>query len=149
MAGSVANPCLIAFAVLFLIPCVGALFMSICVLIYRWHAVSRIKKFHYIVVMITIFGGLNFILGMGIVESGIMGGTALNGKFEQGQFYLGEGGVYILVSPSTFFICKYYEISVLLTIFFSFVVAIITYRMQEEPKETLSSKVIAEITRKQ
>jgi hypothetical protein len=148
MAGSVANPCVIVFAVLFIIPCVCAFFMSICALIYRWHAISPIKKLHYIAIIITIFGGLNFLLGICVVEVGIMGGTAVNGKFEQGQFYLGEHGVYTPVSTSTFFTCKYYEVSVLLTVLFSFVAALITYHMQEEPKETLSSKVIAKITRK-
>jgi len=99
--------------------------------------------------MISVLGALNFVCGICLVEEGIMGGTARNGKFEQGQFYLGSHGVYTPVSPDTFFICKYYETSVLLIIILSILSVLITYHMQEEPKETLSSKLIAEITKKQ
>jgi hypothetical protein len=122
--------------------------LSVCVLISRWHAVSTIKKLHYIAVVVCCVGAVNFICGMGIVESLIMGGTALNGKFEQGQYYLGQGGDYTPVSSSTFLICKYYEVAVLLTFSLSAIAACITYYMQEEPKETLSSKVIDEMIKK-
>jgi hypothetical protein len=75
-----------------------------------------------------------------------MGGTAGHGKFEQGQYYLGEV-VYTPVSSSTFLICKYYEIAVILTFFLSSIMAFFTYIMQEEPRETLSSKVITVVTK--
>ena len=84
---------------------------------------------------------------MAIVETLIMGGTAGHGKFEQGQYYLGEH-VYTPVSASTFLICKYYEIAVLSTFVLSAIAACITYYIQEEPKETISSKVIDEMIKK-
>jgi hypothetical protein len=93
-------------------------------------------------------GALNFIFGIGILETLVMGGTAHHGKFEQGQYYLGEI-VYTPVSSTTFFICKYYEIAVISTFILSFIAACITYYMQEEPRETFSSKVIAEIRKKE
>ena len=122
-------------------------FLSVCVLIYRWHVVSLMKKLHYITILILFVVALNFLYGMVIVETLVMGGTALHGKFEQGQYYLGEI-VYTPVSSSTFLICKYYEIAVLTTFVSSIIAACITYYMQEEPRETLSSKVIDEITKK-
>ncbi|MHC4756824.1 MAG: hypothetical protein ACYTBP_16995 [Planctomycetota bacterium] len=121
--------------------------LSVCVLISRWHAVSTIKKLHYITILILFVAALNFICGMGIVETLIMGGTAGHGKFEQGQYYLGEV-VYTPVSSSTFLICKYYEIAVLSTFVLSSIAACITFYMQEEPKETISLKVIKEIIKK-
>jgi hypothetical protein len=130
---------------MFVIAFVCGFFSAVCVLIWRWHAISQIKKLHYITIVVCFVGALNFICGIGIVETGIMGGRALNGKIEQDQFYLGGGGEYTPVSSATFLICKYYEISILLIIGLSLMAAFITYSMQEEPKETLSSKVIAEI----
>jgi hypothetical protein len=122
--------------------------LSVCVLISRWHAVSTTKRLHYIAIVVCGVGAVNFICGMGIVESLIMGGGALIGKFEQGQYYLGQWGDYTPVSSSTFSICKYYEVAVLLTFSLSAIAACITYCMQEEPKETLSSKVIDEMIKK-
>lgn len=122
--------------------------LSVCVLISRRHVVSTIKKLHYIAIVVFFAGAVNFICGMGIVEPLIMGGTALHGKFEQGQYYLGEWGHYTPVFSSTFSICKYYETAVLSTFVLSAIAACITYYMQEEPKETLSSKVIDEMIKK-
>lgn len=121
--------------------------LIVCVLISRWHAVSQIKKIHYITILILFFGALNFLYGMIIVETLVMGGTAGHGKVENGQFYLGEV-VYTPVSSSTFLICKYYETAVMSTLVLSAIAAFITYYMQEEPRETLSSKVIAGIIKK-
>jgi hypothetical protein len=121
--------------------------LSVRVLISRWHAVSEMKKLHYISILILFVTALNFIYGMIIVETLIMGGTAGHGKFEQGQYYLGEV-VYTPVSSSTFLICKYYEIAVILTFFLSSIMAFFTYIMQEEPRETLSSKVITVVTKR-
>ena len=121
--------------------------LSVCVLIYRWHVVSLIKKLHHVTILIIFVAALNFIYGMVIVETLIMGGTALHGKFEQGQYYLGEI-VYTPVHSSTFLICKYYEIAVISTFVLSTIAAFITYCMQEEPRETMSSEVIAGIMKK-
>ena len=125
---------------MFALGCTCGFILFVCVLISRWHAVSLIKKLHYITILIFFVGALNFIYGILIFETLVMGGNALHGKFEQGQFYLGEL-VYTPVSSSTFLICKYYEIAVLSTFILSSIAACITYYMQEAPRETLSSKV--------
>jgi len=132
---------------MFALGCTCGFILFVCVLISRWHAVSLIKKLHYITILIFFVGALNFIYGILIFETLVMGGNALHGKFEQGQFYLGEL-VYTPVSSSTFLICKYYEIAVFSTFVLSPIAACITYYMQEEPRETFSSKVIAGIIKK-
>ena len=115
---------------------VGLFALSMRALIRRWRAVSLIKKLHYIACLVLCVGVMNFVCGMGIVELYILGGSATNGKIEQGQFYLGQYGIYTPVSSFTFWTCKYYEIFVLVTCM-SLPAAFITYRMQEEPRETV------------
>lgn len=92
-------------------------------------------------------GGLNFVGGMLIVETLIMGGTALHGKIEGDQYYLGEI-VYTPVSSSTFLICKYYEITIMTIFAISSIAALITYYQQERPRETLSLKSFNAIIKK-
>ncbi len=132
---------------IFALACTSGFILFVCVLISRWHAVSLVKKLHYITILIFFVGALNFIYGICIFETLVMGGNALHGKFEQGQFYLGEI-VYTPVSSSTFLICKYYEIAVLSTFVLSIIAAFSTYYMQEEPRETFSSNTIAGIIKK-
>ena len=147
MIDSIEYPVVILIVGMFAFAFTFGFILSVCALISRWHAVSLIKKLHYITILILFVVALNFIYGMIIVETLIMGGTAGHGKFEQGQYYLGEF-VYTPVSSSTFLICKYYEIAVLSTFILSSIAACITYYMQEAPRETLSSKVIEGIRKK-
>ena len=127
----------LALAVILGLIAVSLFFVSIRIVIRRWRAASLIKKRHYIAHLAFCIGFVNFICGMVIVETFIMGGTARIGKVEQGQFYLGEHGIYTPVSSTTFWICKYYETFVLLIFALSAPAAVITYYMQEEPRETV------------
>lgn len=121
------------FAVVFL----GLLYLGVRELIRLWPTLSLIAKLHAIVTVVLLFGALNFALGMGIVEVGIMGGTALNGKIEQNQYYLGEHGTYTEVSAKTYVLCLYYEKALLAIIFSSLVGAAVTYVAQRPPRHTI------------
>ena len=110
----------------------------------RWELVTIMKRIHYITLLAFVFGGFNFLLGMGIIEVGIMGGTATNGKIEQGEYYLGEHGTYTPVSHATFKICKNYEKFVIFLFVFSFIASGLTYLLQKRPRETLSTITMKE-----
>jgi len=67
-------------------------------LISKWRKVSAVKNIHNILVLFAVLAMFNLSVGLGVVESGLMGGTATNGKIENGRYYLGERGWYTEVS---------------------------------------------------
>lgn len=115
----------------------GLFYVCACELIRIWPTISVLKRIHNIAVLLFLLGAVNFALGMGIIEIGIMGGTAMNGNVEQGNYYLGEHGTYTKVSQKTFTICLYYEKALLTMMFLSPVVSVVTYVAQRPPRHTI------------
>jgi hypothetical protein len=75
-------------------------------------------------------------VGIGIVEEGILGGTARDGKVEHGQFYLHQKGRYYGVSAATYNVCWYYEQVVVGLCLVSVAAAGVSYVVQRPPRKS-------------
>jgi hypothetical protein len=94
-------------------------------------------KLQYLSSLVWLFGMLNLFLGMGIVETVVLGGTAMNGKVEQGQYYLFHKPDYTRVSERVYKVCLSYERTVVSVSVASFLAAFITSAVQGRAKKRI------------
>ena len=112
-----------------------AFILMLIVLVCRWRIIYSIARVHYIAILSLTLISMNFMIGMGLIETGILGGTAFRGTIEQDRFYLGRHGVLIPVSRRTYIVCEVYEKSLFILGLLSFITAVSTYHFREKPGE--------------
>ena len=118
---------------------VALLVLAVKVLVSRWSVLSLIGKLHHISTLVWLFGMLNLCLGMGIVETVVLGGTAMGGKVEQGQYYLFRKPGYTKVSEPVYKFCLSYERVVVSVSVGSFLAALITSALQGRANKSMSN----------
>ncbi len=93
--------------------------------------------------LFSIIAILNFLLFMVITQN--QGGSALNGKVENGHYYLGEHGHYTEVSQAVYLLNQAYEIITLAAFGVTFLIGVIyslfqKFRGRDQPNTRSSTQ---------